>query len=79
MVGDWTVIKPIGSTEMPVAGVGDEASASASGTSARKGTLGVSVLASLAFGTFTGSEADTLEARQRVAEKGLATKLLAKL
>jgi hypothetical protein len=69
MVGDWTVIMPISTTET-ITGVGDEAHASASGTAARKGTLGVSILASLAFGTFTGNDATTLEARQRAAEKG---------
>jgi hypothetical protein len=74
MVGDWTVIVPISTT-----GVGDEAHASASGTAARKGTPGVSILASLASGTFTGNDATTLEARQRAAEKDLATKLLARL
>jgi hypothetical protein len=79
MVGDWSVIKPIDSQEQTVSGIGDEAYISPLGLAVRKGSRGFALDASLAFGDFNGSAADSLQAKQDQAEKDLAPKLLAKI
>jgi hypothetical protein len=79
MVGDWSVIKPIDSQEQTVSGIGDEAYISPLGLAVRKGSRGFALDASLAFGDFNGTAADSLQAKQDQVEKGLAPKLLAKI
>jgi hypothetical protein len=72
MVGDWSVIKPIDSQEQTVSGIGDEAYISPLGLAVRKGSHRFALDASLAFGDFNGSAADSLQAKQDQAEKDLA-------
>ena len=79
MVGEWSVIKPIGSDEQPVGGIGDEAWISPTGLAVKKGSHGIEINAMLASGEFSGAAADELQAKEADAEKALAGQLVPKI
>jgi hypothetical protein len=75
-IGDWSLMKPSGSSQRPVPGLGDEAVFSADDLYVRKGTVGVQIM--LSNGLFTGGAGDS-DAKRDDAEKGVAQQVLPKL
>jgi hypothetical protein len=76
-IASWSMIKPSGSAQRPVSGLGDEAVFSASDLYVRKGSVGLEI--DLSAGLFSGGTLDDSEARQGDAEKAIAQQLLPKL
>jgi hypothetical protein len=75
-IGDWSSMKPTGSGQRPVPGLGDEAVFSADDLYVRKGTVGVQIM--LSNGLFYGGGGDP-DAERDLAEKGVAQQVLPKL
>jgi hypothetical protein len=75
-IGNWSSMKPSGSSQRPVPGLGDEAVFSADDLFVRKGTVGVQIM--LSNGLFTGGAGDP-DAERDLAEKSVAQQVLPKL
>ncbi len=76
--GSWGWLKPFPGQGTRVSSIGDEAWISPLGLVVRKGDRAINVLVAIA-GTFSGSAADKVQARQDDLEKSLAPKLLGPL
>lgn len=75
-IGDWSSMKPSGSSQRPVPGLGDEAVFSADDLYVQKGSVGVQIM--LSNGLFVGGAGDS-DAKRDDAEKAVAQQLLPKL
>jgi hypothetical protein len=74
-IGDWSSMKPSGSSQRPVPGLGDEAVFSDDDLYVRRGSVGVQIM--LSNGLFSGGAGDS-DAKRDDAEKAVAQQVLPK-